>query len=360
MYVGQISLWNCLPYFFTWIYGCTYIWHCPEINSNPKHALSLSVSYCLGRQHHTFTHSKLKTSQFNSQISFLPQQITNHLRSESFSVWFPTFHPYYQYLSSEPLHIFVTPRVWILFFFLKILFIHERHTERGRDTGRGKIRLPVWSQMWDSIPGPQDCDLSLRQMINDWATLVPPRISILTHICSCILLLCNTIKLKCRTLIKCLVHDEFSINICWTKHNWGKMDSLYLRRFWGLPLPMKTLLDRLTPDCVFLSFFNWSIVDKYCYISFRCTHSDLTTLCIILFYHKCSYHLSPYNTIKITLTIFPMYYLLFPWLIHSITENLDLALSFTHFVHPPHPPGNHWFVLCIYKSVSTFLFCSVF
>ena len=46
------------------------------------------------------------------------------------------------------------------------LFIHERHTERGRDTGRGRSRLPVGSPMWDSIPGPQDHDLSQRQMLN--------------------------------------------------------------------------------------------------------------------------------------------------------------------------------------------------
>ena len=37
--------------------------------------------------------------------------------------------------------------------FIKILFIHERHTERGRDLGRGRSRLPIGSLMWDSIPG---------------------------------------------------------------------------------------------------------------------------------------------------------------------------------------------------------------
>ena len=39
------------------------------------------------------------------------------------------------------------------FFFFEILFIHERHTEKGRDIGRGRSRLPAASQMWDSIPG---------------------------------------------------------------------------------------------------------------------------------------------------------------------------------------------------------------
>ena len=43
-----------------------------------------------------------------------------------------------------------------LFFFLRFyLLIHERHTERGRDTGRGRSRLAAGSPMRDSIPGPQ-------------------------------------------------------------------------------------------------------------------------------------------------------------------------------------------------------------
>ena len=37
--------------------------------------------------------------------------------------------------------------------FLKFLFIHERHIERGRDTGRRRSRLPAGSLMWDLIPG---------------------------------------------------------------------------------------------------------------------------------------------------------------------------------------------------------------
>ena len=53
------------------------------------------------------------------------------------------------------------------------LFIHERHTERGRDTGRGKSRLPVGSLMRNSIPGSRDHDLSWRQILNHWVTQVP-------------------------------------------------------------------------------------------------------------------------------------------------------------------------------------------
>ena len=41
-----------------------------------------------------------------------------------------------------------------------------RDTERGRDTSRRRNRLPVGSLMPDSIPGPWDCDLSQRQMLN--------------------------------------------------------------------------------------------------------------------------------------------------------------------------------------------------
>ena len=50
------------------------------------------------------------------------------------------------------------------------LFIHERHTERGRDTGRGRSRPHAGSLMWDSIPGPHDHALSQRQVLNRWAT----------------------------------------------------------------------------------------------------------------------------------------------------------------------------------------------
>ena len=49
---------------------------------------------------------------------------------------------------------------------LKILFIHERHTERGRDIGRERNRISVGSLMWDLIPGSRDHDLSQRQTLN--------------------------------------------------------------------------------------------------------------------------------------------------------------------------------------------------
>ena len=38
---------------------------------------------------------------------------------------------------------------WNYLSLLKDLFLHERHTEKGRDTGRGRNRLPVGNSMWD-------------------------------------------------------------------------------------------------------------------------------------------------------------------------------------------------------------------
>ena len=40
------------------------------------------------------------------------------------------------------------------FFLKRILFIHERYTERGRDIGRGRSRLQAQSPMRYSIPDP--------------------------------------------------------------------------------------------------------------------------------------------------------------------------------------------------------------
>ena len=61
---------------------------------------------------------------------------------------------------------------FILYFFKRFyLFMHERHREKGRDTGRERgSTLHAGSLMWDSIPGLQDHALSQRQMLNHWAT----------------------------------------------------------------------------------------------------------------------------------------------------------------------------------------------
>ena len=52
--------------------------------------------------------------------------------------------------------------ILVHFFLFKIfyLFIHEGHTERGRDIGRGRTRLHAGSLMWDSIPALWDHTLS--------------------------------------------------------------------------------------------------------------------------------------------------------------------------------------------------------
>ena len=58
--------------------------------------------------------------------------------------------------------------------FFKVLFIHERHTETGRDIGRGRTRIPVGSPMQGSVPGPWDHNMSQRQTLNHGAIQVLP------------------------------------------------------------------------------------------------------------------------------------------------------------------------------------------
>ena len=43
--------------------------------------------------------------------------------------------------------------------------MRDTHIDRGRDTGRGRSRLHAGSLMQDSIPGPQDHTLGLRQTL---------------------------------------------------------------------------------------------------------------------------------------------------------------------------------------------------
>ena len=58
----------------------------------------------------------------------------------------------------------------VFFFFFKIIYLFVRdNRERGRDTGRRRSRLPVGSQIWDSIPGPWDHNPSQRQTFSPWA-----------------------------------------------------------------------------------------------------------------------------------------------------------------------------------------------
>ena len=61
------------------------------------------------------------------------------------------------------------PFTFIFLFFKKYFFIYSWKTQKGRDIGRGRSRFPVGSPMQDSIPGPQDHDLSQRQTLNHWS-----------------------------------------------------------------------------------------------------------------------------------------------------------------------------------------------
>ena len=57
----------------------------------------------------------------------------------------------------------------VTFFLNKRLFIHQRHTERGRDMSRGRSRL-----LHDLIPRPEP-----RQTLNHWATQASPTVTFL-------------------------------------------------------------------------------------------------------------------------------------------------------------------------------------
>ena len=102
-----------------------------------------------------------------------------------------------------------------------------RDTERSRDKGRGRSRLPVGSPIQDSIPGPWDHDLSRRQMLNRWATQVSPR-------------------------MRFVIRKVLGVNTCgrggesrtqtWEKLGWGavsQMSQMNLREFWSWDVSSK-------------------------------------------------------------------------------------------------------------------------
>ena len=74
--------------------------------------------------------------------------------------------------SSEHHSVLIFTICCVLFCFVLrfYLFIHGRHTERGRR----RSRLLAGSLMQNSIPGPWDHDLSQGQMLNCWATQATP------------------------------------------------------------------------------------------------------------------------------------------------------------------------------------------
>ena len=82
-------------------------------------------------------------------------------------------HPKYCY---SVLLKLITVSKFFLFF---KCFIYPWETQRERDIGRGRSRLPMGSHLWDLISGPQDHDLSQKQILNHWATPVSQNSNIL-------------------------------------------------------------------------------------------------------------------------------------------------------------------------------------
>lgn len=78
-------------------------------------------------------------------------------------------------------------------------------------------------------------------------------------------------------------------------------------------------------------------------------HSGLTTHYFMYVHHKCSYHPSPYSTVKMLLTIVPLLYIL-SHDIYCITGSSYLPFPFTQFVQSPNlvPSGNHHFFFFLY------------
>ena len=61
------------------------------------------------------------------------------------------------------------------------LFIHERHTKRASNIGKGRNKLPAESPMQDSIPGAWGHALNQRQTLNYWATQASPEQTFWSH-----------------------------------------------------------------------------------------------------------------------------------------------------------------------------------
>ena len=57
----------------------------------------------------------------------------------------------------------VIEEIFSFLLFKDLIYLFMRDGERGRDIRRRRSRLPAGSLMWDSIPRPQDHDLSQRQ-----------------------------------------------------------------------------------------------------------------------------------------------------------------------------------------------------
>ena len=96
----------------------------------------------------------------------------------------------------------------------------------------------------------------------------------------------------------------------------------------------------------------YSIVFQYFYILQNDHHN------------KSSYRLSPYKMITVSLTIFPMLYVISLWIIYSITGSLYLFIALSCFTQPPHTLHSalapNQAVLYTYESVSVLLYLFYF
>ena len=80
-----------------------------------------------------------------------------------------------------------------------------------------------------------------------------------------------------------------------------------------------------------------------------------------------SYCPSPQKVIPILLTVFPMLYVISPWLTYFITGSLNLLISLIYFSYcPPFPPSSHMLPVCflhlwVYfcSVIFVYLFCSL-
>ena len=99
-------------------------------------------------------------------LPWLSKDLSFHCRLYLLTVWSWANEQVSDYLpqnqrtssrSNAMIEYYSHSKIMIHLFFKRFyLFVHERHRERGRDTGKGRSRLHAGSPMWGSIPGLQD------------------------------------------------------------------------------------------------------------------------------------------------------------------------------------------------------------
>lgn len=128
---------------------------------------------------------------------------------------------------------------------------------------------------------------------------------------------------------------------------------------------------------VFLSYLPWhclSIKELFCMAGIRTVLGFVVskwswhTITLVsgpvhlIAHHKCSYPASPFITVTILLTMFPVLCLSSPWLMHSMTWSLYPPTPFTPFCpsfHLPSPPATiSYFSVCISLLLLFLLVCS--